>query len=118
MIQIAPIYTLKDISLTFGVKPLFTSVTLNILRGDKICLVGRNGCGKSTLLKVISGIIIPDNGEIFIQPGTKVSYMEQENSFYEYETLKDAILSGIKDENVKELSGKFPIHIDELYFFG
>ena len=114
MIQIAPIYTLKDISLTFGVKPLFTSVTLNILRGDKICLVGRNGCGKSTLLKVISGIITPDNGEIFIQPGTKVSYMEQENSFYEYETLKDAILSGIKDENVKELSYKADILIDEL----
>ncbi|MBE6463071.1 MAG: ABC-F family ATP-binding cassette domain-containing protein [Alphaproteobacteria bacterium] len=114
MIQIAPIYTLKDISLTFGVKPLFTSVTLNILRGDKICLVGRNGCGKSTLLKVISGIITPDNGEIFIQPGTKVSYMEQENSFYEYETLKDAILSGIKGENVKELSYKADILIDEL----
>ena len=114
MIQIAPIYTLKDISLTFGVKPLFTSVTLNILRGDKICLVGRNGCGKSTLLKVISGIITPDNGEIFIQPGTKVSYMEQENSFYEYETLKDAILSGINGENVKELSYKADILIDEL----
>ena len=40
--------------------------------------------------------------------------MEQENSFYEYETLKDAILSGINGENVKELSYKADILIDEL----
>ena len=114
MIQIAPIYTLKDVSLTFGVKPLFTSVALNILKGDKICLVGRNGCGKSTLLKVISGIIVPDDGDIFIQPGTKVSYMEQDASFYEYDTLKDVILSGLNEENVKELSYKADILIDEF----
>ena len=114
MIQIAPIYTLKDVSLTFGVKPLFTSVALNILKGDKICLVGRNGCGKSTLLKVISGVIVPDDGDIFIQPGTKVSYMEQDASFYEYDTLKDVILSGLNEENVKELSYKADILIDEF----
>ncbi len=113
MTILAPIYTLKNISLTFGVKPLFTSVSLNILKGDKICLVGRNGCGKSTLLKVVSGVIAPDGGEIFIQPGTKVSYMEQETSFLGYDTLKDAILSGLED-NSKEQSYKADILIDEL----
>lgn len=98
-----PIYTLRDISLTFGTRPLFTSVSLNICRGDKICLIGRNGSGKSTLLKIISGVIEPDNGEIFIQPGTKVSYMEQESNFGAYETLKAAILSGLDEkENEKE----------------
>ena len=80
MINTVPIYTLKEISLTFGVRPLFTSVSLNICKGDKICLIGRNGSGKSTLLKIISGVLEPDNGEVFIQPGTKVSYMEQESN--------------------------------------
>lgn len=94
----APIYTLRNISLTFGVRPLFTSVSVNINRGDKICLVGRNGSGKSTLLKIISGNIVPDSGEIFIQPGTRVSYMEQIADFNQYKTLKDVILSGIVDE--------------------
>ena len=77
----APVYTLKNVSLTFGVRPLFTDVNMNICRGDKICLVGRNGSGKSTLLKIISGKIEPDSGEIFIQPGLNVAYMAQEEDF-------------------------------------
>ena len=76
MTNLIPIYTIKEIKLTFGTKPLFTDVNLNICKGDKICLVGRNGCGKSTLLKIISGQIEADYGEVFIQPATKVSYME------------------------------------------
>ena len=97
------VYTLKDISLTFGVRPLFTSVSLNICRGDKICLVGRNGSGKSTLLKIISGVMEPDGGEVFVQPGLKIAYMEQAADFSKYETLQDVILSGL-DAETKELS--------------
>lgn len=109
-----PIYTLKDISLTFGVRPLFTSVSLNISRGDKICLVGRNGSGKSTLLKVISSNIAPDTGEIFIQPGIKISYMEQNETFKEYNTLKDVVLAGIASSNKKEEEYKADILINDL----
>ena len=97
MVKEAPIYTLREISLTFGVRPLFTSVSLNIGRGDKICLVGRNGSGKSTLLKVISGVQQPDNGEVFVQPGIKISYMEQAGDFSSYATLEDVVLSGLAE---------------------
>lgn len=100
MINTVPIYTQKDISLTFGVKPLFTSVNLNICKGDKVCLVGRNGSGKSTLLKIISGQIEPDCGEIFIQPGIKISYMEQNADFSKYDKLRDVILSGLSKDNL------------------
>ena len=41
-----PIYSVKDAWLSFGLKPLFTGAELNISRGDKVCLVGRNGSGK------------------------------------------------------------------------
>ena len=98
-----PIYTLKNIRLTFGIRPLFTSVSLNVCLGDKICLIGRNGSGKSTLLKIISGIMEPDSGEVFIQPGTKVSYMEQESDFSDYKNLRDVILSGLAEKNKKTL---------------
>lgn len=89
-----PIYTLKNISLSFGNNHLFTGVDLFVNRGDKICLVGRNGSGKSTLLKVICGIIEPDGGEIFRQPGTKIAYMPQEPDLSNFATLKDVILAG------------------------
>ena len=114
MINDVPIYTLRDISLTFGVKPLFTSVSLNICRGDKICLIGRNGSGKSTLLKIISGVIEPDAGEVFIQPGTKVSYMEQESDFSSYPTLRVAILSGLEEKNREKEAYKADILIEKL----
>ena len=92
-----PIYTIKNAHLSFGVNPLFTGVDLNINRGDKICLVGRNGSGKSTLMKVISGIIEPDNAEIFIQPGIKISYMPQEAEYNNFKTLRDVVTSGIEN---------------------
>ena len=101
MINEAPVYTLKDISLTFGVRPLFTSVSLNICRWDKICLVGRNGSGKSTLLKIISGVMEPDGGEVFVQPGLKIAYMEQAAEFSKYEPHQAVILSG-QDAETKE----------------
>lgn len=70
--------------MSFGTNELFTNVELYINRGDKISLVGRNGCGKSTLLKVIARDIEPDAGEIFVQPGVKVSYMPQDPDFSGY----------------------------------
>ncbi|MBQ2883533.1 MAG: ABC-F family ATP-binding cassette domain-containing protein [Alphaproteobacteria bacterium] len=114
MTNLIPIYTIKEIKLTFGTKPLFTDVNLNICKGDKICLVGRNGCGKSTLLKIISGQIEADYGEVFIQPATKVSYMEQNADFSSYKSLRDIILSGLRDEDVNSNSYKADILINNF----
>lgn len=94
----APIYTLKDSQLSFGLNPLFQGVNLYINRGDKICLVGRNGSGKSTLLKVIAGVIEPDSGEIFMQPGTKIGYMPQDPEIEKYKTLREIVESGLPNE--------------------
>lgn len=95
--QEPPIYALKGISLAFGDNQLFRDVELYINRGDKISLVGRNGSGKSTLLKVIAGVLEPDSGEIFVQPGTKIAYMPQEPDFGTCKTLREVVRSGIKD---------------------
>ena len=96
----APIFALKNISLAFGENHLFSHIYININKTDKICLIGRNGSGKSTLLKIIAGIIEPDDGEIFIQPGTKISYMPQEPDLQRFTSLKDAIKANLPpDEN-------------------
>ena len=108
-----PILTIKNARLSFGLTPLFTGIDLNISRGDKICLVGRNGSGKSTLMKVICGQIEADTAEIFIQPGTKISYMPQEPDFGGFSTLREYILSGL-DNNVAEQAYKADILIEYL----
>ena len=91
----APIFSLKNISLHFGLNPLFDDLTLHIKQGDKICLIGRNGSGKSTLLKVIAGLMEVDSGEVFSQPAIKVAYMDQESNLSGFKTLKEYICSGL-----------------------
>lgn len=109
-----PIYTLKDIKLRFGTNQLFRGVELYINRGDKISLVGRNGCGKSTLLKIIAGLQEPDDGEIFIQPNTTIGYMPQDADLSSYKTLRDVVLSGLKEEDRASQGYKAQMLIEQL----
>ena len=73
-----PLLLLQDVSLTFGVLPLLSGAALSVAGGDRICLVGRNGSGKSTLLRIAAGLVQPDRGERFAQPGALISYLPQE----------------------------------------
>ena len=109
----APIYTLQNARLRFGDRPLFTGLDLYLNKGRKYCLVGRNGSGKSTLLKVVAGEIVPDDGESFLQPGTVVSYMAQDDDLARFATLRDAVLSGL-GEHQGDLSYKADILIEQL----
>lgn len=84
-----PLLTLDDVSLGFGGKPLFAGLNLVIGPGERLCLVGRNGAGKSTLLKVIAGLVDPDGGSRFTQPGAKIAYLRQEPDFTGFATLGD-----------------------------
>src|SRR5258707_3027714 len=73
-----PLLLLQDISLTFGVTPLLADAELAVAAGDRVCLVGRNGSGKSTLLRVAAGLVRPDAGDRFAQPGSTIHYLPQE----------------------------------------
>ena len=64
-----PLIQLSDIALTFGGTPLLDGAELSVSAGERVCLVGRNGSGKSTLLKIAAGLIEPDRGTRFVQPG-------------------------------------------------
>jgi ATP-binding cassette subfamily F protein uup len=83
----APLVQLKDIALTFGGTPLLDGVELSVSAGERVCLVGRNGSGKSTLLKIAAGLIEPDRGTRFVQPGATVRYLPQEPDFTGFTTV-------------------------------
>ena len=81
-----PLVQLSDIHLTFGGTPLLEGAELAVAAGERVCLVGRNGSGKSTLLKIAAGLIEPDRGERFVQPGATVRYLPQEPDLAGYAT--------------------------------
>ena len=54
---------------------------MSVSATERVCLVGRNGSGKSTLLKIAAGLIAPDRGTRFMQPGATVRYLPQEPDF-------------------------------------
>ena len=76
-----PLIQLKDIALTFGGTPLLSGAELSVSAGERVCLVGRNGSGKSTLLKIAAGLVDPDSGTRFVQPGASIRWLPQEPDF-------------------------------------
>lgn len=90
-----PLLQLKDIALTFGGTPLLEGVELSISAGDRACLVGRNGSGKSTLLRIAAGLIEPDHGTRFLQPGATIRYLPQEPDFSGFATVGDYVRGGL-----------------------
>ena len=70
--------SLQDVNIGFGRPLLIEHANLQIERGERVCLLGRNGTGKSTLLKLINGDLIPDSGEIVRQKGMHTAYLSQE----------------------------------------
>ena len=90
-----PLIQLKDIKLTFGGTPLLSGVELNVAPSERVCLIGRNGSGKSTLLKIAAGLVEPDGGTRFVQPGATVRYLPQEPDFGEHKTILAYVESGL-----------------------
>jgi ATP-binding cassette subfamily F protein uup len=73
-----PILTLRDVAVHADREPLFEGLELALEPGDRFCLIGRNGSGKSTLLRLMAGMVEPDRGERFVQPGTSVGVLAQD----------------------------------------
>lgn len=73
------IIEVDSVSKGFGDRMLFQDFSYNLLRGDRLGVIGPNGCGKSTLLKVILGLLEPDSGEVRIGETVRVGYFSQES---------------------------------------
>ena len=93
----APLIQLNDIALTFGGAALLDGVDLSVGAGERICLVGRNGSGKSTLLKIAAGLVEPDRGRRFVQPGALVRYLAQEPDLSGHASTLDYVEAGLAD---------------------
>jgi ATP-binding cassette subfamily F protein uup len=90
-----PLLNLQGIALTFGGTPLLESAELAVGAGDRVCLVGRNGSGKSTLLRIAAGLVEPDRGQLFVQPGATLRYLPQEPDISGFASVLDYVEAGL-----------------------
>ena len=88
---------LQNIHLSFGMPPLLDGVEFALEHGERVALVGRNGEGKSTLMKIIAGEIKADDGELFLQQGTKIARLEQEVPRDIDGSVYDVVAQGLGD---------------------
>ncbi|MEY5132956.1 MAG: hypothetical protein RLZZ198_960 [Bacteroidota bacterium] len=83
---------------------LFSDVSLQINRGDKIGLVGKNGAGKSTMLRLLTGQIQPSEGRIHLPKEMKIGMLSQDikintsKSVFEYLVTSNPVLTGLNEK--------------------
>ena len=94
--------TLSNLSQQFGDKILYEEVSVQINRGEKVGLIGRNGAGKSTLIKIITGEILPDEGQVTFPKNLKMGYLDQYVNVDETQTIRDFLRSAFAADFEKE----------------
>jgi ATP-binding cassette subfamily F protein uup len=112
------ILSLLDVSISFGSPPILDRVNLQVEKGERVCILGRNGEGKSTLLKLISGLIRPDSGTISIQKGLSVAGLSQELPQGLEGTVHEVVSGGLSGvggllDEYHQLSKKMAQHHDD-----
>lgn len=85
--------TVESISKTYGDAPLFEDLSFSIHKDDKIAFVAKNGSGKTSILNIISGIDQPDNGQVVIRKGLRLSFLSQSPQFEDEMTIEDTIFN-------------------------
>lgn len=81
----------ESITKSYGVKPLFSDLSLALFEGDHVGLVGPNGSGKSTLLKILAGLEAPDRGTRSVRRHLRVGYVPQEPVFAGDQTVEKVL---------------------------
>ncbi len=69
--------SVENLTVEFGVRPLFESVSFVVNDHDRIALVGKNGAGKSTMLKILCGLQRPTSGAVNVPGGATIGYLPQ-----------------------------------------
>ncbi len=88
--------TVSNLSLQFGKRVLFDEVNIMFTKGNCYGIIGANGAGKSTFLKILTGKQDPTTGNVSLEPGKRMSVLEQDHFAYDNFTVLETVLRGNK----------------------
>ena len=98
----------RGVSKAFDGKPVLENISITLNQGELVCLLGISGGGKTTLFNIISGLLMPDEGQVLLdgeditgKPG-RISYMLQKDLLLPYRTIEDNVALPLLLKNVSK----------------
>ena len=88
--------SVNNLSVQFGKRVLFDDVNVTFTPGNCYGIIGANGAGKSTFLKIICGFLEPNSGNVFLEPGKRLSVLEQNHNACDAYSVLETVLRGNK----------------------
>src|SRR3954470_23587820 len=112
------IYSMIGVGKTYDKKVVLKDIYLSYFYGAKIGVLGLNGSGKSTLLKILAGVDKQFDGQIALQPGYTIGYLEQEPLVDSTKTVREVVEEGAADtfkliKEYEQINEKFASPLDE-----
>jgi len=122
--------SVSNLSVQFGKRILFDEVNVTFTQGNCYGVIGANGAGKSTFLKIISGQMDATSGHVHLEPGKRMSVLEQNHNAYDdFQVLEtvvmgnqplfkikkeiDALYADYSDENAEKI-GELQVEFEEM----
>jgi ATPase subunit of ABC transporter with duplicated ATPase domains len=89
--------TVNNLSVQFGKRILFDEVNTSFSDGNCYGVIGANGAGKSTFLKILAGDFDPTSGNVFLEPGKRMSVLNQNHNMFDEYTVLETVMMGNKE---------------------
>jgi len=114
------VLTLENMCKSYGDVKVYDHISLEITRGQRMCLVGENGAGKSTLLKILAGVIDMDQGARRAGHNVELGYFSQArlDVLNPLKTVLEEVCSakaGVRAQDARTLLGLFNFHDDDVF---
>ncbi|WP_017208850.1 ABC-F family ATP-binding cassette domain-containing protein [Clostridium beijerinckii] len=90
------ILTVKNMNHGFGDRAIFEDVSFRLLKGEHVGLIGANGEGKSTFMNIVTGKLMPDEGNVIWSNNVRVGYMDQHAALMKGQSIRDALRDAFK----------------------
>jgi ABC transport system ATP-binding/permease protein len=101
----------ESLTKSYGPRPLFTGLTMDLSAGERVGLIGPNGSGKSTLLRLLAGLETPDAGTVALRRSTRLGYLPQEDRFEPGHTVEQVLLEALADSGLESYERSTEVNI-------
>jgi len=94
--------TARNLAKSYGHRPLFADLSLDLRAGERVGLIGPNGAGKTTLLKILAGLEVADAGERSARRSACIGYLSQDDTFPVGQSAREVVLAALADEHLED----------------